>query len=1029
MKVCPTCQSVFSGGEVFCPNDGSPLEDQTARGALAGATLGSLVKLERLEHSDEMGERYSGRLIEGKRPCYVTVFNASFSPSQVAPKLVETARAKIASPVPRQLTTLLQVEFSHYPPFVIETAPRGPSLHSLLLERRQLDWRTAAKLTANVARLIEWLSDKGVTHHGLHPASIFVTDLLNGRVQLGEWYSEDAQWVDNPMQTLAGSAGKFVGYVAYMGPELAMKGRAGDLRSAVYALGILLYELIVGRPPFSDPNPAEVLRRHITEHPMRLSIARGGGEAPADMDVVVQMMLEKDPAKRFQAPSAIIGALANLLGVEAETLAPRIERAEVQEEDDHYRTIEMSSVDRDSLPGLAGLGAADDADLSSTALLRKVETVRSAVALAGDRKTDENEREVDSPVGKTMILGSQGSTLRNTPAVDEDSVQKTLMLGSIGAAIEEAGWRQAKGKDDVEASPTDIGDSGTLKMIVPDFDAAVETPATSGEVLAEVEQVLKAAGKSSAKPVEPKVVVEAEPKVVVEPEPVVEAEAKVVVEPEPAVVEPVVEPEPVIEPAAVVVEPVIVDEPIPAEPTKTEPTKTEPSKAEPTAILKPAKSKAKEANVKPSKGKRDKRSSVEVDVSLLNEAHEKEGREFAEGAKAEKAEKAASAKADAEKAPTFEVGFIDTGKKAAETSDEWFAGDTPDWDAQLDAEHLHAAEQSNKRTLFIALGVVVAGAIAFVAYTQLATFDANPEFTKVEEVVVSEKPAFDLPKHLQDYDAAVAGGRLISPFGNCALSTLETVKREAPASVEYEIMRKSFVERTSSGATIADEAGDLNLARTLAGYASQWAPDDQALKKRAEEFQARYVGTVVVPGLSDVGAGIPDGSTEDIGLAAVPIEDPIEAPEPVDPSLQKVEKVEKTEVKVEKTTPQEPTPETDDKKGMLADARAAYSRGDLARAQKLYQELVKVDGGNHIVQAGLGQAFFDQAQYDDAVRHQLQAVKLRPGRTEYRINLGQSYYRLSRYKEAIAAWEEVLKIEPANANAKQYIELATRKLN
>ena len=114
---------------------------------------------------------------------------------------------------------------------------------------------------------------------------------------------------------------------------------------------------------------------------------------------------------------------------------------------------------------------------------------------------------------------------------------------------------------------------------------------------------------------------------------------------------------------------------------------------------------------------------------------------------------------------------------------------------------------------------------------------------------------------------------------------------------------------------------------------------------------------------------------------------------------------------------------------MLKDARAAYARGDVSRAKDLFENLGKIDGGNHLVQSGLGQVYFYQAQYNDAVLHQLQAVKLKPGRTEYRINLGQSYYRLGRFKEAIAAWEEVLKTDHNNANAKQYIELAKRKLN
>jgi tetratricopeptide (TPR) repeat protein len=356
----------------------------------------------------------------------------------------------------------------------------------------------------------------------------------------------------------------------------------------------------------------------------------------------------------------------------------------------------------------------------------------------------------------------------------------------------------------------------------------------------------------------------------------------------------------------------------------------------------------------------------------------------------------------------------------------------------LDEEHVRAAESSNKRTFAIVIGVVLLVVVAFVIWIQFGTHEntydqgtAQPE-SPVEEAA----PVLDVAEQKRLFETAMEQGRLIAPFGNCALSVMELMKKEAPNAPEYEQMRKAFVERLATGAEAADAAGDLNLARTLAGYGAQWDPENAALKKRADELQARYVGNFNAA----QGAQAADAGTADVAVVPaepaptdVKVEEtkPVEEVKPAEPAKVEVKTTQTAAVtKVEtKTQPPLETAPAVDTRQMLKDASAAYARGDVAAARQLYLELVKVDGGNHLVQSGMGQVYFDQAQYNDAVRHQLQAVKLKPSRTDYRVNLGQSYFRLGRFKEAIAAWEEVLRQDPNNANAKQYIELAKRKMN
>ncbi len=467
MKVCPVCGTTYSGTETFCPKDGSKLEAQAPGGELVGQTLSDIVKLERLDYGDRMGERYEGRLIDTKRGVYVTVFNRQFTPSKEARRLVETARAKVGNPLPAELSALLRVNFESDIPFVCETAPAGPSIRALLQERQRMDWQTAVRIACNVARIIDWLAGHGVAHHGLHPGSIFVTDMANGKVQLAEWYSEDAQWVENPMQVLSQDEPPFVGYVAYMAPELAENSSASDLRSAVYALGVLLYEMIIGKPPFVDARGAEVLRQHQHEQPVKVSIARGGGKVHKDLDHIVEMMLAKDPDARFQAPAAIVAALSNLIDSSPDEVAPAIERAEKQIDDDIFQTIEMSSVDRSAVPGLKEMEEKRDS------------TAQHKAAKATPKKGEQ--------------AGVAPGVHVDPALMDEDNKQKTLVVGNIGAALEAEGKRREEEADDKMK---------TLMMGSSPFAEPSEAEAGLGEQSsrAEILKPAKISGKSETKP-------------------------------------------------------------------------------------------------------------------------------------------------------------------------------------------------------------------------------------------------------------------------------------------------------------------------------------------------------------------------------------------------------------------------------------------------------------------------------------------------------------------------------------------------
>jgi len=162
---------------------------------------------------------------------------------------------------------------------------------------RNLGLRERLTLVADIADAVQHAHHRGVIHRDLKPGNILVTEAGMPKVlDFGLARAARAE-VQSTVHTMAGEV---VGTMSYMSPE-QVAGDVADLdtRSDVYALGVILYELLAGRLPFdigrkSLPEAARVIRE---EEPTRLSsVARG---LPADVETIVAKALEKDKLRRY----------------------------------------------------------------------------------------------------------------------------------------------------------------------------------------------------------------------------------------------------------------------------------------------------------------------------------------------------------------------------------------------------------------------------------------------------------------------------------------------------------------------------------------------------------------------------------------------------------------------------------------------------------------------------------------------------------------------------------------------------------
>ncbi|MFF8031223.1 serine/threonine-protein kinase [Streptomyces sp. NPDC016626] len=178
----------------------------------------------------------------------------------------------------------------------------GPDLHRHLRENGPFTPVAAALLTAQIADALAASHADGVVHRDLKPANVLL------KQEHGEMHP---MLTDFGIARLADSPGltrthEFVGTPAYIAPESA-EGRPQTSAVDVYGAGILLYELVTGRPPFSGESALEVLHQHLSAEPRRPSTV------PDPLWTVIERCLRKNPDER---PGA--GNLAHGLRVVAE---------------------------------------------------------------------------------------------------------------------------------------------------------------------------------------------------------------------------------------------------------------------------------------------------------------------------------------------------------------------------------------------------------------------------------------------------------------------------------------------------------------------------------------------------------------------------------------------------------------------------------------------------------------------------------------------------------------------------------------
>jgi beta-lactam-binding protein with PASTA domain len=190
-------------------------------------------------------------------------------------------------------------------PYIVMELVEGPTLRDVLKDGRKILPERALELTQGVLDALGYSHKAGIVHRDIKPANVMLAP--NGGVKVMDFGI--ARAVADTSATMTQTAA-VIGTAQYLSPEQA-RGETVDSRSDLYSTGCLLYELLVGRPPFVGDSPVSVAYQHVRETPLPPS--QLDPEISPEIDAVVLKALAKERSERYQSAKEMKDDISRLL--------------------------------------------------------------------------------------------------------------------------------------------------------------------------------------------------------------------------------------------------------------------------------------------------------------------------------------------------------------------------------------------------------------------------------------------------------------------------------------------------------------------------------------------------------------------------------------------------------------------------------------------------------------------------------------------------------------------------------------------
>jgi serine/threonine protein kinase len=292
-------------GERDLPDDAdfelSPSLGNNAGGSMAPCDLKSLgrYQIQGVLGKGAMGTVYLGIDPAINRPLALKTIRLDFvsDPEELA-ELKERlhregqAAGKLSHP---NIVTIYDVGSEGSLQYIAMEYLQGQTLEDMIKKKTRFNYRIIAQMISQICSALQYAHDQGIVHRDVKPANIMV--LSDYRIKVMDF---GIARVDSNSMTKTGIA---MGTPNYISPE-QLRGREIDRRADIFSLGVMMYELLLGKRPFKGENLTSLMYAILNHEPEKPSSVRP--QIPLLFDHIIAKALKKDPADRYQKAADVI---------------------------------------------------------------------------------------------------------------------------------------------------------------------------------------------------------------------------------------------------------------------------------------------------------------------------------------------------------------------------------------------------------------------------------------------------------------------------------------------------------------------------------------------------------------------------------------------------------------------------------------------------------------------------------------------------------------------------------------------------
>lgn len=314
MKLCLNCHKQFADEVELCPHEGSYLVPLPSD-PLLGALIDERYRVEALIAKGAVGSVYKAKQeLLGRQVALKVLHGYLGADPESLVRFHREAKAISRLEHPNLLTLYDFGMTADGQPYFVMDLLNGTTLAKVLSNEGRLDARRALSIVKQVLEALSEAHKKGIVHRDIKPPNIVLVEKEDTKefVKLVDF--SIAKMADNstidPVQLTVD--GIICGSPAYMSPEQC-RGSDVDGRSDIYSMGIVLFEALTGKRPFSAKDLVSLMYLHVNDEPPKLSDVEPNLQFPAVLEELISSTLEKDPAARPQSVEVLLAKLSAVL--------------------------------------------------------------------------------------------------------------------------------------------------------------------------------------------------------------------------------------------------------------------------------------------------------------------------------------------------------------------------------------------------------------------------------------------------------------------------------------------------------------------------------------------------------------------------------------------------------------------------------------------------------------------------------------------------------------------------------------------